>query len=244
MEQATPYPGTQAVLRAIALLKAFTSGESELSLSELARRVRLNKTTAFRLMTALESEGMVMRNPSTDAYRLGPEAIVLGGHAQRSNDLIFSSRAELESLAEETGEMVTLEVLVDESVVVMAEITGRYVLSASQTVGTRWPASKTSTGKVMLAYLSDEQLRHINLPDDLRDDLPTIRQQGYAIADGELEEDFVAISAPIRNYLGQVIAAISAGGPSTRFNPQRVQEVAAMVKQTAATISQHLGYRS
>src|SRR5438045_3142394 len=98
MDAATPYPGTQAVLRAITLLKAFTDDHPELTLSELARRVGLNKTPTFRLMTALESEGMVARNPSTEAYRLGPEIIVLGGHAQRSNDLLFASRPALEVL--------------------------------------------------------------------------------------------------------------------------------------------------
>ena len=242
MDAATPYPGTQAVLRAIALLKALTGDDQELGISELARRAGLNKTTAYRLMTALESEGMVMRNPGTEAYRLGPQAIVLGGHAQRANGLIFASQPELEALVDETGEMVTLEVLADDRVLVLAEIAGRHLLGASQSVGTQWPAIKTSTGKVLLAHLQPEQQARLYIPDTLRAEFPTIRQQGHAIAVGELEEDFVAISAPVRNHLRQVVAAISAGGPSNRFTEQRISDVIELVKTAAARVSRKLGY--
>jgi IclR family transcriptional regulator, KDG regulon repressor len=242
MATATPYPGTQAVLRAIALLKSFTDDEPELGLSELARRVSLNKTTTYRLLTALESEAMVIRNPATDAYRLGPQAIALGGHAQRANDLLFASRPELEALAQQTGETVTLEVLAGSDVMVVSEVMGNHVLGASQEVGTRWPAHKTSTGKVMLAYLTQEQIAQMGVPAVVRGQLPMIREQGYAIADGELEEDYVAIGAPILDHRGFVVAAISAGGPATRFSASRIAAMVEKVKQSAYRISKHLGY--
>src|SRR6185503_19675793 len=94
-----PYPGTQAVLRAVALLKAFTDSQPELGLTALARTAELNKTTAFRMLTALESAGLVVKDHETDSYRLGPEAIALGGRALRSNPLYLASRPELEALA-------------------------------------------------------------------------------------------------------------------------------------------------
>ncbi|MBK7896266.1 MAG: helix-turn-helix domain-containing protein [Anaerolineaceae bacterium] len=74
-----PYPGTQSVLRAMSLLKAFDDERREWGLAALAREVGLNKTTTFRLLTALESEGMVAKRPSTETYTLGPEIVVLGG---------------------------------------------------------------------------------------------------------------------------------------------------------------------
>ncbi|MCB0168114.1 MAG: helix-turn-helix domain-containing protein, partial [Anaerolineae bacterium] len=70
-----PYPGTQAVMRALALLKSFTDEKPELNLVELAQAVDLNKTTTYRLLTALESEGLITRTSESDAYRLGPESI-------------------------------------------------------------------------------------------------------------------------------------------------------------------------
>lgn len=236
------YPGTQAVRRAIALLKSFTDVQPELGLTELARRAGLNKTTAFRLMTALESEGMVMRNPATDAYRLGPQAIALGGHAQRANDLHFASRAELEALARETGETSTLEVLADGDVLVLVEAQGSHLLGTTQSIGSRWPAPLTSTGKAMLAHLPPERVAALDISERVRRALPAVRQQGYAIADGDLEEDFVAIGAPVRNHHGEVVAAISVGGPRSRFGEERISQLIGLVVAAAARISQRLGY--
>jgi DNA-binding IclR family transcriptional regulator len=82
-----PYSGTQAVQRAVLLLKLFSDARPEWGLTELAKAAGLNKTTVYRLLTALASEGLVARSKATDAYRLGPEAIALGARAIRSNDL-------------------------------------------------------------------------------------------------------------------------------------------------------------
>ncbi|MFN3331171.1 MAG: helix-turn-helix domain-containing protein, partial [Caldilinea sp.] len=79
------YPGTQSVARAIALLKAFSDAQPEWALNELAQATGLNKTTAFRLLAALEAERLVMRNPLSGGYRLGVELIAMGGTAMRSN---------------------------------------------------------------------------------------------------------------------------------------------------------------
>ncbi len=247
MLRTEPYPGTQAVLRAISLLKAFTDMQPELSLAELARCARLNKTTAYRLMKALESEGMVIRVSATDRYRLGPLLIALGGRAGRSNDLHFAGHPELEALARATGETATLEVLATvpgeppDEVLILIEVLGSHLLGISQYVGTRWPAAKTSTGKVMLASLPPEESMHIDLPGDLRRQLPRIREQGYAIADGDLEADYLAIGAPVRNHEGQVAAAISIGGPSNRLVPRR-EALIQQVIDAANRISQRLGY--
>src|SRR5262245_17383988 len=99
-----PYKGTQAVMRAITLLKVFTETHPVWSLAELTKYSGLNKTTAFRLLSALESEGLIMRNSDTETYTLGPEIIVLGGRALRSNNLRSLSRDELKALADKTGE--------------------------------------------------------------------------------------------------------------------------------------------
>ena len=76
----SPYPGAQAVSRAVAVLKAFTDARPHLTLAEVARATRLNRATAYRLLAALEHEGLIAR-ASDDGYHLGSEAIVLGGCA-------------------------------------------------------------------------------------------------------------------------------------------------------------------
>lgn len=255
MEEKNPYSGTQAVLRAIALLKTFSDTQPEWSLNQLARAARLNKTTAYRLLSALESERLVTRNSATGAYRLGPEAIALGGRALRSNDLRFASQGELEDLAQRVGEAASLEILVGSQVMILAEVPSSYLVATWQSVGTRFPAHATSTGKLLLAYLGEPERAKILQPplarltdktitdlDELEQQLAQVRAQGFATAEGEMEPGYVAVSAPVHNHEGQVVAAVSIGGPDIRLYPQRLPEVIALVKATAERISSRLGW--
>jgi len=256
MAMPEPYPGTQAVLRAVALLKAFTDAQPERGLTELARAVGLNKTTAYRLLTALESEGMVMRRAGADTYRLGPEAVALGGRAMRSNDLRLASHFELEALAQHTGETATLEVLSGSQVLILDEVPGQHLVGSTQSIGTRWPAHATSTGKALLAHLPDAQRKAILRPPlakltaktittlaGLRAELARARERGYATAIEEIEAGYVAVGAPVRNHEGRVVAAISIGGPSLRLAANRVAELAAQVRQAADRVSRGLGFK-
>jgi DNA-binding IclR family transcriptional regulator len=257
-----PYAGTQAVLRAMAILKAFTDGRGEWSATELARSLGLNKTTVFRILSALEREGMVVRTQAGNEYRLGPDAIALGAQALRSNDLRTVARAELEELARRSGETVTLEVLVGDEVLLVEEITSRYLVGSASEVGTRWPAHATSTGKVLLAAVRhgasagrrdpDSALsgrltsltpRTISSPRALAAELDRVWKRGYATAIEEIEAGFVAVAAPVRDHEGRVVAAISAGGPRTRLSKERIPGVVALVRAAADAVSRRLGYR-
>ncbi|HET6360976.1 MAG TPA: IclR family transcriptional regulator [Gemmatimonadota bacterium] len=249
-----PYAGTQSVQRAIALLKVFSDERPEWGLSELARAARLNKTTAYRLLTALEVEGMVSRSRVTDAWRLGNGAIALGALALRSNDLMTASRPELEALVRETGETASLEVLVGDEVLILDGIEGPSLVGASSEVGTRWPAHATSTGKVLLAaeagYGSagrrSRRLRRltprtITDPARLDREFDRVRERGWATAVEELETGYVAVGAPVLDHAGVALAAISVGGPASRLTPQRIPRLARRVVDSARRISLRLG---
>jgi DNA-binding IclR family transcriptional regulator len=255
MARSTPYPGTQTVVRAVTLLKSFSDAHPEWGLTDLARAVGLNKTTTYRLLTALESEGMVTRSAQTEAYRLGPAAIALGGQALRSNDLRAAAHADLQALARATGETATLEVLSDGQVLILDEVMGTHVLGNVQSLGTRWPAHATSTGKVLLAHLPPDECSLVlaaGLPrftpntlcraSLLRRELAQARRQGFAVAREELEAGFVAVGAPVRNFAGLVVAAVSVGGPSLRLTGARLDDLSAQVRAAAERVSQRLGY--
>jgi DNA-binding IclR family transcriptional regulator len=249
------YPGTQSVQRAMRVLNAFTDAQPEWALNELAKTLELNKTTTYRLLSALEIEGMVTRDEQSGAYRLGPGAIILGGRALRTNSLNIVSHADLDKLAEETGETVTLEILVDGDVLIIDQVQGSHMLGASQDLFARWPTHATSTGKVLLAYLplvQCEELLSVPLDqytentitdiNELKEELNQIRTQGFATVHEELEIGFVAGAAPIFNHNGRVVAAISVGGPSVRMNPDRLQEIVNLAMQAAQRISKKIGY--
>jgi IclR family acetate operon transcriptional repressor len=255
MTRRKAYPGTQAVQRAVALLKAFEETHPELGLTALAQVVGLNKATTYRLLTALESEGLVIKSAAGDAYRLGPELMALGVRALRSSDLRAVAHPELVALANETSETATLEVLAESDVLILDEVFGAHLVGATHWVGTRWAAYATSTGKAMLAFLTPQERQRI-LParltaitaqtlrshSALERELGQIRKQGYAIANQELEAAYIAIGAPIFNHEGRVVAAISVGGPQTRLTQNFIARFIPLVKKTAARISQNLGF--
>lgn len=248
------YPGTQAVARAIALLKAFSDAQPEWNLTDLAQATGLNKATAFRLLAALEAERLIMRNPLSGGYRLGVELIAMGSAAMRTNALRAASRPILVTLAEQCGEAATLELLVEAYVLVVDEVASNHPMGMTQDVGSRLPPHATATGKVLLAALPAEQLdpllarplarltdQTVTDAQQLRAELVQVRQNGFAVAAGELEPGFVAVAAPVPGRDRQVVAAISVGGPSLRLTGDRLPEIAALVQMSARQISRQLG---
>jgi IclR family transcriptional regulator, acetate operon repressor len=244
------YPGAQAVARAIAVLKTFTDDHPQMTLADITCATRLNRATAYRLVSALEKEGLVARDKESEAYHLGPEAIALGARALRANDLRSVCHPELEALAQATGETATLEVLADGGVLILDEVQGHHIVGSTPSIGTRWPAHATSTGKVLLAHLPEAALPHslpqfthktITKPDALRRELARIRERGHATNVAEFEAGYNAVSAPVRNHAGTVVAAVGVGGPDARLTPGRMEEIAGMVREAADRISHRLG---
>lgn len=254
-----PYPGTQAVQRAFAVLKAFDLDHPQWTVSELARHVGLHKTTTFRLLGALSHERMLERDDATGTYRLGPELIALGTQALRSTDLYIASHAELEALARDTGETATIEILVGDDTVILDEVHGKYLVGGRPDFGLRYPAHATSTGKLLLAderhgvgarpmhstrkrpRLAKLTAKTITASTALDRELARVHKQGYATAIEEIELGFAAVGAPIRNHEGRVVAAISVGGARVRFTRVRLTKLTARVRTAAEEISRRLG---
>jgi DNA-binding IclR family transcriptional regulator len=245
------------VLRAISILKAFDADTPEMGIGELSRRVRLNRSTVHRLVGALISEGLMAQDVQTGKYRLGPELVALGALVLRNTDLRRVALPHLQALARQTGETVDLEILSGSEVVVIEEVPGEHVLSAGRYFGQRYPAHCTSTGKVLLAHLPPVQLqrildselvsatpRSVNRPDDLVRELARVREQGFALSAEELEEDLIAVGAPIFDGRGTAVASLSVSGPRRRITSRRIPELVQAVRATAAEISRQLGRRS
>lgn len=252
-----PYPGTQAVRRAMALLKVFDDARPSWGLSDLAREAGLNKTTAYRLLSALESEGMVARGQDKESYILGPEVVVMSGRALRANNLRAVARPELEALAQQTGETAALEVRSGREMLVIDEVIGEYLMSGVQSVGSHWPLHATSTGLAILAFMPEQEWdtllappltavteQTITDPVLLFRELEQIRQRGYAVAAESLEVGLVAIGAPIYNHDGELPGAVSVAIPKLRLSNGRVAEIGERLAEAAERISARLGYRS
>jgi DNA-binding IclR family transcriptional regulator len=249
-------PGTQSVLRAIALLKALTDGGHELDLGTLTETVGLARTTTHRLLSALESEGLVARNKASGAYRLGPVAIAMGAQALRSNDLRELARPFLEQLAEEAGETATLEVVSDGKMLIVDEVSGRHLVMASADLGTAWAMHGTASGKAVLSVMANDRRRALigkrlhpltarTITDRtlLERDLKRAAGRGYATAREELTEGFSAVGAAVVDADGVPVAAVAVGGPPGRMPRARLELLGPAVAAAARSISELLGHR-
>lgn len=247
--------GTQVVIRAIRLLKAFTPERPAWSLADLCAERGLSKSTAHRLLGALESEGLVARSGDGSLYRLGPAAVALGNLALRSDHLRTLARPRLEQLAAESNETATLEVPIDQQLLILDEVEGRHLIAANPEIGTRWPMHATSTGKAYLAALPssqrqqllDEPLERFTpstrvAPHELQKDFDEIAVNGYAIAWEELENGHVAAGAALLDAHGTPVGALSVGGPSSRIRLDGLHQLGRLLSDHAQQLSRQLGW--
>ncbi len=259
-----PYHGTQAVARAVNVLKVFESTHGGLTAAQIAAKLELNRSTVHRLLSVLESEGLVARDysfqgePRNSAYRLGPTLVSLGGVALRQINLRTIALPHLRALAQKSGEAVDLEILVGADAMIIEEIPGEHMLRVGigDNIGSRYPAHATSTGKLLLAGLSEAELK-TTLPNKLaaltpftvtdkqtlRDQLDEARHAGWALSWEELEMGLVAIGAPITGRDGETIAAVSISGPTARIDRAQVKSLATIVMDTTKRISKSIGGR-
>jgi len=247
----------KSVRRAVAILRCFSLNEPELGVTELSRRLDVHKSTVSRLLSTLEAEGLVDRNPETGRYRLGVGLIGLAGLVMLHADLRQAARPCLHQLAEQAQETVNLAVRDQDSAINVEHVVphGRRVLNIGW-VGRSTPLHASSTGKVLLAYLPEEELaallreplvpfteHTITDAQALRGELAIVRQRGYATGLEELEIGLNAIAVPVRDHSGQVIATVSVAGPSYRFSRERIFGAAVdQVTACAERISHALGY--
>ncbi len=248
-------PGpVQSVDRAVAILEILAR-DGEAGVTEVARELDVHKSTASRLLAALSRRELVTQDTARGRFRLGVGILRLAGAAGRRLDVVQESRPVCQALAREVGETVNLAILSGRDALYLDQVAGPAALSPHNWAGQRIPLHATSDGKILLAYLPAEQVaEHLKPPLRRFTDrtitslaefprvLAAVRRRGYATAVEELEQGLTAVAAPVRNAEGQVIASISASGPSFRIPEGRIGAVAGSVRRAAAAVSRRLGW--
>ncbi len=244
----------QSVDRAVAILEILARDE-EAGVTEVAGELGVHKSTASRLLAALERRELVTQDAARGKFRLGVGLVRLAGAAGRGLDVVQESRPVCRALAKEVGETVNLAILSGRDALYLDQVAGPAALSPHNWAGQRIPLHATSDGKVLLAFLPDAELAECLTPPlrrctehtitaiaELLPELAEIRERGYATAVEELEAGLTAIAAPVRDAEGKVIATISASGPSFRIPAGRFDEMSASVCRAAAETSRRLGW--
>jgi DNA-binding IclR family transcriptional regulator len=243
---------TQSVDRAIAVLKAYSVSEPVLGVTELSNRLGLHKSTVHRLLASLEIGGLVERDPRSRKYRLGMRLIELGNTVLGSRRLPQVVLPYLRYLADTVEEMSYMAVSGGDATLAVVQVPSPHLVQSVSWLA-RGPLHATSSGKIFLSQMSEEELERllakglprltpktITDPAALRDELRRVREEGYATAFEEYEEGENAIATPIARADQKAIAAISLVGPTYRFTREKVMKSADVINGVAGTISRNL----
>lgn len=247
--------GVQSVDRAISVLEILAQ-RGEAGVSEVAAEIDVHKSTAFRLLGALEARGLVEQAGERGKYRLGFGIVRLAGAVTGRIDITQQGRPVCERLAEEIGETVNIAVLQEHYAINLYQVRGPAAVTAHNWVGQLTPLHATSSGKVLLAYLPAKERaallaeaglkkvtpHTITSKAKLEKHLAEAREAGYAWTMEELEIGLHAMAAPVLDRDGEVIAAVTASGPSYRFTEERMRELAPVLIKGAEEISHRMGY--
>ncbi|MEA2313071.1 MAG: hypothetical protein QOE28_3039 [Solirubrobacteraceae bacterium] len=246
-------PGSQTVDRAAHLLALVLEGETARGVGELAQESELPKSTASRLLAALERHGLVEQEGNRGRFRAGPAILRFAHRGLVDRNLVELAQQPMHALADATGETINLAVAGPVGVEHLAQVDSRHFLGTGQWVGRHVHYHSSANGKVLLAFGAAElppgealePQTSLTIVDRARLDaeLEHVRGERFATTIDELESGLTAMAAPVFDAAGIAIAALSVSGPTLRLSPKRVDELRPIVTKQARALSERLGHR-
>jgi DNA-binding IclR family transcriptional regulator len=251
MSETEKSENVRAVGRALEILLAFTAQDAELSAAELLKRVDLSRPTLYRLLYTLQEHGFLASVGDPQRFRLGPAVAKLAHIWTASIDLASIAEPVLRRLWQETSESVSLYVPRGELRTCVAELPSPHPLSFRRGVGYTESIVRGATGRAILAFrnLSSQDLRKSvqgsGVPLKQHEaELAQTRKRGYAVSHSELIEGAVAVAVPFFDHTGQVAGSMGVYGPEVRLGAARQQQVARLLLEQSARLSEALGFDS
>jgi DNA-binding IclR family transcriptional regulator len=244
----------QSIKRAFDILKAISAQPAGASLSEIAARAVLPKSTTSRMLSTLAGVGMVEKLEHGEGYRLGDELVALAAGLPYPRSLIAIARPHLQALSQATGETLTLSVPEGDCVRYIEQINSLRALKVQDWTGGVYPMHAVSDGKLFLAFASEEDVERnlkqplqrftrntLATPAALRKELRAIRKKGYAWTNGEYDEDIAGVAAPVFDSDHRIVAAVCLFGPMFRWPKEaRAGKLIELTQHTANEISTRL----
>ncbi len=244
---------TSGVVRTIAIMETLSQYQ-HINLENLAKETKLPKATLLRFLSTLVSLGYVYRDPS-DLYSLTLKLFALGSHGLEHIDFISLANPVAQKLCTELGETVHMGVLEGKQAVYVLKKESSFTIRMYSRVGKTIPLYCTAIGKVLLSDMTERELQlylskvslkpftpnTIKDEQALRSELETVRTQGWASDAEEHEMGTLCIGAPIRDYTGRVIAAMSVSWPLFRFDPEDKKRIVASILAECNNVSKLLG---
>jgi len=245
----------QTVGRALDILEAFMESNEALGITELSRRVRLNKSTTYRIAQALRTRNYINQDHQTNKYCLGHKILGLASSFLNQNKLREIARTYLQELSKKTLQTVQLAVLQEDKVVYIDQVEGTDIFQVRLRIGDRGPLHCTAAGKSILAFLPDGEVERIfeksefvpftdktiTSMSQLRNDLRKIRRVGFSFSNQEYDKNLRAVGAPIIGMGSKVIGAVAVVAPYHRIRVKEVSRYGNMVREAGLKISLVMG---
>lgn len=243
------------VTKVLRILEALQASPTGLQLKDIAQITNINKSTAYRFLAHLESEGYLFRDDA-GAYIVGPKLARLASGVAYHATLRTASRPVMQRLWVVTTETVNLAVISGLDILYLDVLESSHSFRLVSQVGSRRPLHCTALGKAMFAFLNENERnsalvslrleklgpRTITSIPRLKKELEKVRDQGFAVDDEEAGVGSRCVAAPIFDQSGNVAAGISVSGPITRIDRVKLLDIAKAVREGAQTISRNLGY--
>ena len=247
--------GIQVIDRVFDIIELLAEHEAGLGVTEIARRLDLNKTTVHIIVNGILKRGYVEKT-SEGLYRLGLKFVAVSSHRLNSIELSTEARPYLMELTNQLGQCCHLAILDGCDAVYIDKVEIARNLRLYSQIGKRIPVYCSALGKSLLIDKEDWKIaevlqacdyepltrKTIRSPQVAFDQIMEARITGWTIDDEEHDEGIRCFSAPIYDYTGVIIAAISTSGPSMVYTKDRDEEIANLVIDTANQISERLGY--
>lgn len=247
----SPLKIVSSIIKSTAILKTLSNGIDRII--DLSTKLHLSKSTTHRLLKTLEVSELVMQDPITRRYYLGPLILELASkHIISHQSLIICSNEEMNILRDLSKETVVLHVRIGLKRICLEELQSPESIKYTSGKGFIAPIYTGSAGKILLSELVDNEIQLLlnNIrfipvgPNTITDreallkELEKVRKQGYATSFGERVPGSASISVPIQGYLCPV--ALSVLGPDNRFSLNRMKDVLKAMKKSASRISKKL----
>ena len=245
----------KTVRTTVSLLRQFTAQEPELGVSELARRLGLDKATIHRVLKTLISERFVEQDPVTKRYRLGFAILDVAAARMASFQFLASTAAEIQRLSMEVGESIGIHALDGYEMVCLNFVEAPQPVRVSFFIGERFPVHLTSAGLASLSTMPRQQwtpllslANQMSRPKVLAEEeaeriLADVRRDGFAVVDQTFEEGVRAIAMAICDASGAIACTVSIAAPAQRRSIEELKSFVPALSRSAARIGEALGGR-
>jgi len=247
----------RALDKALNILEEMSHVDGDIDLASLAKKMVMPKSTLLRLLSTMRHHNLIRQDENTKRFSLGLGLVALGRAAENNFDLVKRVRPFLLELSERTGETSSLLIMEGDHAVYVDQVTSKSIIRGQPRIGLRLDLYCSSGGKVLLSALDDKRIdalfrgkkleqktsKTIDDLEKLKKELQKVRDQGFAIDDEEVEIGGRCVAAPLRSKSGEIMAAISVMGPTTRIRQKDIVSLARIVKEEVLKASQSLGYQ-